>query len=197
MEESSPEALGQRVKEIRERKGWFQQDLADRLGAAGYPMNRVTVAKVEAGKRGVTVDDLLALAAVLNVSPVRLMLPDAAGEEPVSITPAVSVPAWAAWAWAEGQGPLPTLSDDDGLYTVEEAEEYLRERPAELRQREQDPAVRAAVRLVHRVQRVAWHARKPKRQRAADLGFDTTMKAARRALDAVAAELDEMEEEKV
>jgi transcriptional regulator with XRE-family HTH domain len=187
-------AFGQRLREVRERKAWYQQDLADRLTMAGYPMNRVTVAKVEAGKRGVTADDLLAFAAVLNVSPNRLLLPDLAGDEPVSVTPAISAPAWAVWSWAEGQGPLPTLSEDEGLNTQEETEEYLLERPAPLRRREQHPAVRAATHLVQRVQRVVYHAtKKPQPRKRDDLGFDTTLKAARLALHRVTEELDRLE----
>lgn len=50
---------------------------------------------------------------------------------------------------------------------------------------------------VFRVQRVLHHAKKPKPTDPGDLAFDTAMKAARRALDRVAAELDELEEEKV
>lgn len=50
-------------------------DIAARLADIGWPIAQTGVARIETGQRRVDVDDLLALASVLNVSPNRLTLP--------------------------------------------------------------------------------------------------------------------------
>lgn len=50
-------------------------DVAARLADIGWPIQQTGVARIETGQRRVNVDDLLALASVLNVSPNRLILP--------------------------------------------------------------------------------------------------------------------------
>ena len=61
---------------------------------------------------------LVALAIELGVNPSALLLPrSCTADEPVDLTPAVLVPAWAAWAWADGRLPLP--ADPDGSTTKE------------------------------------------------------------------------------
>jgi transcriptional regulator with XRE-family HTH domain len=67
--------LGHAVARAREARGWDQQELTARLTAAGRPMSQPIVSRIEAGGRRVDVDDLVALAAVLDVS-VLALLPD-------------------------------------------------------------------------------------------------------------------------
>lgn len=57
----------------RQRRGWEQRQLAERVSAAGRPMSASVLGKVESGVRRVDVDDLVALAAALGVSPSRLL----------------------------------------------------------------------------------------------------------------------------
>lgn len=54
--------IGARLKEIREAKGWTQDDLADAAG-----MNRVTIAKYESGRIEPKSASLSKLAAALEV----------------------------------------------------------------------------------------------------------------------------------
>ena len=62
--------VGPRVREARHRSRprLTQQQLAARLQVAGYPLDRVAVAKIEIGLREVTDIELVALAAALRVS---------------------------------------------------------------------------------------------------------------------------------
>lgn len=62
--------VGPRVREARHREHprLTQRDLAARLQVAGYPLDRVAVAKIEVGLREVTDIELVGLAAVLRVS---------------------------------------------------------------------------------------------------------------------------------
>src|SRR5262249_47204698 len=65
----------------------------------------------------VTVDELLALAKALQVSPVHLLVPPAAGDEPYQVTPEVAAPASHVREWVRGYGLLP--SDDRQVYLSE------------------------------------------------------------------------------
>ncbi len=174
------------VSMLRKKRGLSQQELSERLGELGRPMLPSALSKIESGDRGVDVDDLAAIAVALGVNPSRLLLPFAAWEEDVLITPEVSVPAWAAWQWADGFAPLPTLPREDGYNTDAEIEDFeLYSRPAEARRELRHPLVRAARDLL-------WSARraidKESVQPAASLS------GARRNLQRVALELDAIEE---
>jgi transcriptional regulator with XRE-family HTH domain len=99
------ELLARRLREAREAKRWTQQQLADALDGVGVAMDRTTVAKIEKGLRPVRVEELVAIAATLDVAPVHLFLPiDGAG--PVSLAPTLKVELARARAWARGQRPL-------------------------------------------------------------------------------------------
>lgn len=62
------------VAELRRRRGWDQKRLAELVTEAGRPMSASIVGKIECGARRVDVDDLVALAFALEVSPARLLL---------------------------------------------------------------------------------------------------------------------------
>lgn len=55
--------IGNRIKEMRERKGLSQEDLAKKL-----EISRVTVSQIENGKRKICTEELIALARTFNVS---------------------------------------------------------------------------------------------------------------------------------
>lgn len=92
--------------------------VAERVRDMGVPMSASTITKIEKGLRRVTVDELVALAAVLDVSPVTLLLHDVDSvtnieadvvntSKPVQLTEKVSVPWETAWRWAHGTDQLP------------------------------------------------------------------------------------------
>ena len=188
------------VRALREAVGLSLEGLSEAMGRAGRPILPSGLSKIEQGDRRVDVDDLIALAVALGVNSSRLLLPDAAGEEPIELTATVDRPAWAVWQWADGYAPLPTRSgddEDDPWNTPEELENFERlARPASLRRTQQHPAMRAAVEVAARVRRVVHHATKePDRsRRRKDLGLVVTFAAARRALDRLSSELEDIEE---
>jgi transcriptional regulator with XRE-family HTH domain len=59
----SKEKIGERIRTLRERKGWSQGKLAEVLGA--HPQN---VSQMERGVRGVSLQQIVRLARVLGVS---------------------------------------------------------------------------------------------------------------------------------
>lgn len=63
------------LRALRKVRGMSTYEVARRLTDIGWPIAQTGVARIETGQRRVDVDDLLALASVLDVSPNRLMLP--------------------------------------------------------------------------------------------------------------------------
>jgi transcriptional regulator with XRE-family HTH domain len=69
-------------------------------------MTASTVTKIETQDRRVTVDELVALAAALGVSPVTLMLP-ARDSGPVQLAENLTAQQWrTAWRWMHGEVPF-------------------------------------------------------------------------------------------
>lgn len=121
-------AVAHRVREVRKRRGLTAQELADKLTEQGVPWQRSTVAKLENGNRQeVTLTEWLALAAVLNVSPLHLLVPpfpspswnvdtaapsgrirnDPNDEAPYQVTPERSAPMYRVRQFVRGAWPLP------------------------------------------------------------------------------------------
>jgi transcriptional regulator with XRE-family HTH domain len=70
------QVVGVRVREHRDLQGLTQSQLADRLrDRLGWAVDRSLLARIEAGDRQVTVDELLRLAAALDTTPLLLMTP--------------------------------------------------------------------------------------------------------------------------
>lgn len=102
------------VRRIRDEvRGWSTYELAGKLSKAGRPIAPSAVSKIERGERQVTVDDLLALAFVLQVNPNALLLP-ATAEGDIELTAAGPYPSGDVWEWAEGERPLDLPEGDDG-----------------------------------------------------------------------------------
>ncbi len=104
------------VKRLREVRGLTIYQLSAMLRAAGRPITPAAVGKIERQERQVTVDDLMALAVALGVSPVTLLLPantrgpkDANGlptQAVTEVTGAGEVAVADAWRWAWCDDPL-------------------------------------------------------------------------------------------
>jgi len=67
--------FGLRLREIRRARGLTQAALADLVTAAGQPLDKAAVLRIERGGRGVSLDEALALAWVLGVAPLHLLSP--------------------------------------------------------------------------------------------------------------------------
>jgi transcriptional regulator with XRE-family HTH domain len=101
------QAVGARVRTLRARHGWSQEDLADRAG-----LHRTFVGAVERGQRGMNYDRLPDLAIALEVEPYAL------------------IPGWEAFTGSE---PRDSWSVPLGLTMPEHARhEYNQRRLQEL-----------------------------------------------------------------
>jgi|SRR5215218_8950252 transcriptional regulator with XRE-family HTH domain len=99
-------AVAARVRELREKRRLTAAQLAAAMTGAGIKWDRSTVAKLETGRReNVSVAELLALAAVLEVAPVHLLIP-LEDDQPYEVTPGRVEPARRVRAWVSGGSPL-------------------------------------------------------------------------------------------
>jgi transcriptional regulator with XRE-family HTH domain len=95
------------MAELRRTRGWSARRLAEEMAEAGMKWDRSTVANTENGRRPVTVEELLALAYVLDVAPVHLLVPPVDGEgADYAVTPTVTATSGRVRSWIIGRHPL-------------------------------------------------------------------------------------------
>lgn len=63
------------IQRLREERRFSYAELSDRLTLAGHPIPGYMLGRLEAGERRIDVDDLVALAGVLGVTPDELLEP--------------------------------------------------------------------------------------------------------------------------
>ncbi len=124
MEQSGPvtphHVIASRVRELRKRRGWSAERLAQEMARVGVPWERMVVTKLETGRRAsITVEELLALAYVLEVAPVHVIVPTDGDEELYRVTPAgvPQVTRSQVRHWVRGFEELP--GQDPRLYFSE------------------------------------------------------------------------------
>ncbi len=178
--------VARNVQAIRKRRNLGQQQLSARLAELGRPIPPTALSKLEDGKRRVDVDDLVALAIALNVSPSRLLLPERYDDQSFELTPTTTAPSWLAWSWAEGDGPLAAEPSED------EQEDYDRERPVGRRRLSQHPAMRSAEQIRFGILRLLDHLRKPEGR---DEQIRRYLQYTRREIQVLSSELDRIKEE--
>ena len=107
-------AVQANIKRIREDKRIPVTELSALMNDLGRPIPPLGLRRIESGERRVDVDDLVALAVALDVSPVTLLMPDStSGDEQVAVSGVENeVLAQELWDWLRGNYPLP---DDDRL----------------------------------------------------------------------------------
>jgi transcriptional regulator with XRE-family HTH domain len=114
------ERVAANLRRIRRQREMTTAQLSRRLAELGQPIQDTGITKIEKGERRVDVDDLMALALALGVTPNALLLPhmELAGlisyEGPLA--PRQNARAEEMWAWATGELPLghaPALVTDD------------------------------------------------------------------------------------
>lgn len=101
------------VLRLRKSLPMTTEQLAVKVSALGRPMRANTITKIEKEQRRVDVDDLVALSIALETRPDALLLPSTLVGD-VQLSTERTVPAVAAWVWANGQVPLDLPKDDDG-----------------------------------------------------------------------------------
>lgn len=98
---------------VRRARGLSLRALAEKLNQNGQGLNPDGLNRAEKGTRQVTVDELVALAAALDVAPNGLLFPvDARGVVDVTGIGPVSVEE--LWEWADGRAPLSNGPDPEG-----------------------------------------------------------------------------------
>ncbi len=97
--------LAANILALRRARNLNQPQLARRMQDQGRAVHATVISKIEQLDRRVDVDDLVALAVALGVTPNRLLL-QAGINGDVALTPAETVNADAAWRWACGDQKL-------------------------------------------------------------------------------------------
>jgi transcriptional regulator with XRE-family HTH domain len=115
-EQTPSDVVAARVREVRGKRGLTVAELADRCAALGAPeLTAQALYKLEGRRPGklrprpVTVDELLVLAAALNVAPVHLHVPPDGSDAPYQVTAEVSESRFRARSWIRGLFPLARL----------------------------------------------------------------------------------------
>ncbi|MCG3040263.1 helix-turn-helix transcriptional regulator [Streptomyces sp. S1A] len=105
------------IARLRKQRGWDQKELAARVTEAGRAMSASVISKTEKRERRVDVDDLVAFAAALNVTPAALLLPHRDQGGPIEVA-GQPMPWGRAWRWMHGEAPLPgsEAEDDFGVF---------------------------------------------------------------------------------
>ncbi len=99
--------LIQNFDELLKEQRLTYREVSDRLKQIGRPIPTLGLSRISKGTRRVDVDDLVALAIVLELSPAALFLPrDTGAYDEIELTSSVRATARAAWEWSAGNFPL-------------------------------------------------------------------------------------------
>ncbi|MDP9430886.1 MAG: helix-turn-helix transcriptional regulator [Actinomycetota bacterium] len=101
----------QNLRRLREERGVTLSGLSDRMGELGQPLGMTGLSKIENGRRGIDLDELVALARALEVPPLLLVFPLGV-QEAVEVLPGANVETWAAAKWFTGEAPFPGTEDE-------------------------------------------------------------------------------------
>jgi transcriptional regulator with XRE-family HTH domain len=93
------------VKRLRTERRWSLAELSEEMSRAGKPILSSGLHRLEQGKRRIDVDDLVALAAAFDVSPITLLMPYTS-KGTVKLTESLRLEALAAWDWMRGARPI-------------------------------------------------------------------------------------------
>ncbi|UAK35193.1 helix-turn-helix domain-containing protein [Nocardia asteroides] len=120
------ETVAKNVERLRKKRGLQYTELAARLEAIGRPIPTLGLRHIEAMKRRVDADDLVALAVALGTNTNALLLPPTnSPTHLVELTGSRDQTAADAWAWAQGKRPLPrSLSEIPATVPTENRHTY-------------------------------------------------------------------------
>lgn len=140
---STARTVAANLRRLREARGMSLRTLSAEMQKIGRTLSADAINKIENGRlldagdvspkqvRRADVDDLVALALALNVSPLTLLLPPTSGSETVPLTDGYQVPGITAWQWGEG---LRTAKE----YTPQPSADSEPSAAADAHEREQD-----------------------------------------------------------
>jgi len=134
--DATAETVSANVKRLRTQQNLGLRALSEKLGEVGRPLRHSAVDQIEKGTRRVDVDDLMALAAALGVSPITLLMPEMRAEKARETVAApgedAGVEAGRLWLWLKADAELPS-------YTLSHLR-FLADARPEWDRREADPA---------------------------------------------------------
>jgi transcriptional regulator with XRE-family HTH domain len=113
-------SFAEQLKRFRDQRAWSQERLASEMTALGLKLDQSAVARVEAGKRTVSLEEALGFAVALGVQPAALIVPAETTTFELVPNPQRWVDAESAWEWIAGRraiGPMqaPYESIDDAI----------------------------------------------------------------------------------
>jgi hypothetical protein len=106
--------------------------MSEEMAKAGRPILATGLHRLENGKRRIDADDLVGLAAALDVSPITLLMPFTA-HGLVELTATITAEALDGWDWMRGLRPLP--------WSIDQMAERLSPLPAGVTDDDPDVAV--------------------------------------------------------
>ncbi|WP_181811169.1 helix-turn-helix domain-containing protein [Streptomyces ipomoeae] len=201
--------VGKNLARLRQQRGITTRQLSAQLAHAGRLIPASGITRMEQGERQVTADDLVALAIVLNTSPISLLLPAEWGDVPVQLTSERQLMARTAWRWIRGLSPASdygvapseiVAGPDDDEWEDDFDRKYWQLRqdydavtlPPELRRVRENPATRDADAVTFEVERLVRLAG----GKAGDEAFEDQMATTRNAIDRLSTELERLAEER-
>lgn len=104
------ETVRKNIRRIRDERGVSGPELSERLAGLHRPIPPLGIHRIESGTRRVDVDDLVAIALALGVSPLALLLPT---EAAAVLSDGERYSFERIWDWGTGRSPL--LATDDVL----------------------------------------------------------------------------------
>ncbi|CAN3126257.1 helix-turn-helix domain-containing protein [Mycobacterium sp. smrl_JER01] len=112
--DNTGETVRENIRRIRDDvRGLSQAALSERLRDLGRPIPPLGIHRIENGDRRVDVDDLIAIAVALDVSPISMLTPNASDRaESVAITAVEgALTAEQLWKWLCAERPLRHVTD--------------------------------------------------------------------------------------
>ena len=113
---ASGEAVRLNIRRLRDAQGVSGAQLSAAMKRLGRPIPLVGIQRIESGERRVDVDDLMAFAVALNVSPATLLMHPTLDDEGADIQTADDlvpitgwhkpIPARPVWDWIGAEKPL-------------------------------------------------------------------------------------------
>jgi transcriptional regulator with XRE-family HTH domain len=105
--------LATNIKRVRTAQRLTFSEVVEMLRDVGREIPLLGLRRIERGERRVDIDDLLALAYVLKISPVDLLVSKDATDEPYPLTPEIEVPSSYVREWIRGE-ELVTAGEQPG-----------------------------------------------------------------------------------
>lgn len=115
-EKHTSQVVGANLRRVRTAAGLTTRVLAASVAEQGVPMSSSGITDIEAGRRGVSVDQLTCLAAAVGVSPLALLTPIPEGDDPdaeVLLSGTSHESAGDMYLWLKGERSLTDEMLDD------------------------------------------------------------------------------------